>query len=95
MQGLQLYLQTEMFYQYKLDLNNHINIGLNYLFKKAMKLQVDKKQFSSIVYLKEKHQKVEYLVEKYNYKTRIGCMQNGSLVNLSIPALSTPSFPSY
>lgn len=73
-----------MFYLYKLNSNNNLNIKFDNLFKKIIKLLEAKKKLVSLVYIEKKVQKIEAFIEKCNYKTPISFTSNHLLISLSI-----------
>lgn len=45
-------MQNEMFFRYKLDPNDDVNMDFENLFKKVMRLWVAKKELASLVQVK-------------------------------------------
>lgn len=82
-----------MFYQYKLDPDNYLNIEFDDLLKKVMRLLEAKKKLASLVYIEKKGQKVENLIETYNNKTHISSTPNRLFIFPSMLTHQPPIFP--
>lgn len=73
-----------MFYWYKLDPDDNVNINFENLFKKAISLFVAKKKWASLVQFEKEGQRVENSVEKCDYKTCISFTLNYLIAPTSV-----------
>ena len=76
LQSLPTHIQTEMFYRYELDPDDDFNMDFDDLLKRDMGLLGAKKKLANLVQVEKKSQKVEDLIEKCDYKTRISPTPN-------------------
>lgn len=83
----------EMFYRYEMDPDDDLNMDFDDLLKKAMKLLGAKKKLASVVQVEKKGQRVEDLIEKCNYKTRISSTPNCLITPSSVPTYPPFNFP--
>lgn len=65
-----------MFYQYSMNYNENLNINLEDLLKKTIKLLKANKKLVSMVEAGRKSQKIENLIEKYSHKAYINFTSN-------------------
>lgn len=65
-----------MFYCYKLDSDNNLNINFADLLKKAIKFLKAKKKLIDLVWINKKSNRIEDLVDKCEKKTQIGSVIN-------------------
>lgn len=82
-----------MFYRYKLDPDDNLNMEFADLLKKAIELLRAKKKLACLVHIEKKGQKIENLVEIYDNKTRINSTSNCLFLSLSIPTHQPPILP--
>lgn len=60
-----------MFYYYKLDSNNNLHIDFINLLKKGLRLLETKKKLVDLVWMDNKSDRIENLIDKYEKKTQI------------------------
>lgn len=80
LQGLPSTIQTEMFYRYELDPDDHLHMDFADLLKKALGLLGAKKRLVDLVRTDKRSDQIEDLVDKCEKKTRIS-----SAINYSTP----------
>ena len=93
-QELTTYLKNEMFVWYELDLDNVVNIDFDDLFKKTVRLLIAKKMLANLVHVEKESEKVEDLVIKYDYKSRISSNPSSFVIPLLTSAYHPSYFPS-
>lgn len=66
----------KIFYYYKINLNNNLNIDFAYLLKKCLKLLKTKKILVELVWIDEKSNQIKDLVDKCKKKISISSIIN-------------------